>query len=333
MAEEQKKDPEIDAILADLDVILSDIAEPAQGAAAPAPAPAPKVEAPKPVEPAKPAAPPPAPKIEISLSAPKPAEPPPPPPKPTEPPPAPKAAEPPPPAAAPGLSIELSPREGTLPKKAEPPKSAPAAPKPSGLPPTRPPMELGSPGPAATPSPKPPDTLPPTGAKAEPPKPAAPPPPAPKAPEPAAAPPPALAAAVASGGLGAPIPDKVPKDQIRRVAFLYTPAVQKECAAFALFLDQSATTVSKKPLYLRKVLVESVGPGHDSAGLAGRMTAAKAVSAIIVSDAASEAKVRDLQDQLSNAGFALHIVAPADIQKRSVAVDIIVDLMLLAGEA
>lgn len=229
-----------------------------------------------------------------------------------------------------------------------PPKPAAApAPKPAVPPPQRAPLEISVPE-AARPAPPPPAPKPveaappPPPPKAEPPKPAPAPVPAP-APPPAAAPAPApVPAAAAPSGpsaeldgatLGIPMPDKTSKDQIRRVAFLYTGASKKECVAFAKFLDESAKTVSKKPLFLRKVLVEELKGSLTADTLSAKMGEVSAVAAIVVAEAASDAKANELRDALSSGGLPLYIVAPAEIQKRSVAVDIIVDLMLLSPEA
>ncbi len=226
--------------------------------------------------------------------------------------PAPAPAPSPLPAPAPDLKIELSPRSGTMPPA--PKKAAPAEdPKPKPVLSTRPPLELPS---AAIP-------VPPQAAAA-----AAP------APKPAAVPAPAPAAPPAAGAPAASeIPANAPKDQVRRLAVFFTAGRRKECDDFLAFLDQSARTISKKPLFLRRVLREELSAGADVAILLTKLRGAAAVAAVGVLDELPEAKVRDLEDTLCAAGILFRAVAASEVQKRSVAVDLIVDMLLLSPEA
>lgn len=230
--------------------------------------------------------------------------------------PQPKSAEPPPAPATGGLKIELPPREGMAPLPA---KSAPA------------PIHVPAPAPAPAPSPFV------GGAAVSGPAQGAPPGAAAPKPSPAS---PAKPPIMAEGGkpLAAPvetghIPEKTPKEQIRRVAILYATAWREHKDRFLVFLDQSALTISKKPLYLRRVVVEELGAVFDAKALLQKVQAAKAVAVLALVEGVPDAKVRDLQDTFSCAGLSFRSVAPADVQKRSTAVDIMVDMMLLSPEA
>lgn len=309
MADEPKKEhPEdIESILSDLDAILTDM-----GGAAPAPA-----------EPAK--------------AAPK--EVPPPPPKPVE---AVKPAEPAKPAAVPKPpNIELAPREGMI----KPPEKKPEPAKPAPKLPNQTPIELSA-GPA-TPA-ETPKADAPQPAKIEPPKALAPaPPPAPApAPKPveppkaaAAAPaaPPAPTAAPAPAPVVAStkieeLPADTPKEQIRRVAYIHTSECSPVKTAFAAFLSQAARTISKKPLFLREVLSHEVGAASDPNAVLQKSLQAKAVAILAVVEGWPPAKVDELSEACSRANMLFRAVAPGDAQKKSTAVDIIVDMMLLSGE-
>lgn len=298
MADEPKKDhPEdIESILSDLDAILTDMGGDALAAAKPAEPPkeAPKpIEVPKPVEPPKPAEPP------KPVEIPKPVEAPKPPQVVVD---APKANQ-----------VELAPRDGMIKppeKKPEPPKPAPKLPAQSGI-------ELSA-GPAA---PMPPTPPPP------PPPPAPTPVPAPAKPEEA----PKADAAAAPAKADAP-PADAPKEQIRRVAYIYTSSCSEVKTAFAAFLSQASRTISKKPLFLREVLSHEVGASSDPNAVVMKAQQAKAVAVLAVVEDWPAAKVDDLSDACSRANLLFRAVAPADAQKKSTAVDVIVDMMLLPGE-
>ena len=148
-------------------------------------------------------------------------------------------------------------------------------------------------------------------------------------------PPPAAAlAAVGGGSLKDPeqIPDEIPpkaaKEQIRRVAFLHTPAFVKQRDLFIKFLSQTLTT-SKKPMYFRKVLVQEISADFDQAALMERIRASGAVAVLAVMDDAPEAKVKDLSDALINANLMFRAVPSSEVQKKLVALDLMVEMMLL----
>jgi hypothetical protein len=199
-------------------------------------------------------------------------------------------------------------------------------------------IELSMPSPAAPPkpaaAPPPPPPAPAPAPKAvEPPKPAPVPAPAPPPAKPAAAPvsaAPGLRPAAPLGEDG--LPDKTPKAQIRRVAYLYLDKFDKERDLFAAFLMTTAQTVSKKPLFLRKVLFQPVGNETDVTALTARVMETKAVAVMGIVDGLSEAKLKDVTDALGNAGLMFRVIPPGEVQKRAVAVDIIVDMMLLSSE-
>lgn len=295
--EKRKDDEEIQGILSDLDSILSETPAALNPASAPPPTPPPPTPPPA-------AAPPPAPPpVAKTPEPPKPVAPPPPP---------------------PAMKIELAP------PGAQPPKPA-AAPAPAAVPPK---IELSMPAPAAPPKPAAAPPPAPAPKPVEPPKSAPPPPPPKPAPSPAAA-----GAASTGPGLGPaaplgdePLPDKTPKGQIRRVAYLYLDKFEKERDAFAAFLMTTAQTVSKKPLFLRKVLFQPVGDQTDVTALTGRILETKAVAVMGILDGLSEAKLKDVTEAMSNAGLMFRLIPPAEVQKRAVAVDIIVDMMLLSPE-
>jgi hypothetical protein len=216
-------------------------------------------------------------------------------------------------------------------KKPEPPASAP---------PKQPAPVLTPPPAAAVPPPAAPAPKPPAPA-APPPAAPAPEPPAPTAaPAPVAAPPPAVPARPVQKGApppdalpDIPAPDKITKDQIRRVAFIYLGKYEAERDAFAKLLDQTAQTVPKKPLFLRRVLYQPVTEEFGSAELLARAQQAKAAAVLGIVEGISEARLREWTEAFSGAGLMFRVIGPLDAGKKSVAIDIVVDAMLLACEA
>jgi hypothetical protein len=310
MADEPKEQPEdIQGILSDLDAILTGIGGADEAAPPPPAAPPAKpveaakpVELPKPVEPAKP--------VEAKLELPKPPEP---------------AAAPAP--AAEAMKIDLPPRAGFIPppaKKAEPPK------------PAEPPKAVEPPKPAEPPkAAEPPKPVEPPKA-AEPPKPVETPKPV-EAAKPVEAPKPAAPApAAASPAAAAPaeeIPPNTPKEQIRRVAYVYTFPCAEARAGFAAYLSQAARTISKKPIFLRSVMSAELSASSDPAAVFEKARDAKAVAVLAVVEGWPPAKIEGLSEACARGGLMFRTVAPADVQKKSTAVDVIVDMMLLGGEA
>lgn len=166
----------------------------------------------------------------------------------------------------------------------------------------------------------------------EPAKPAAPPKPA-ETPAPPTAPAPAPAAPLPVGDDSEAVPATAPKEQVRRVAYAYTLACRDARERFELFLGQSARTISKKPLYLRPVLTVEVGPASDAAAIAEKARQARAVAVLAVVEGWPAAKVDALSDACSRGGLMFRSVASTDVQRKSTAVDVLVDMMLLPGEA
>ena len=227
----------------------------------------------------------------------------------------------------------------SAPKPAEPAKELPKieAPVPKPEPPK------AAPAPPATPAKTPPSIelapregmIKPPEKKPEPSKPASSAPASMAAPPPAPAPAPAAASVPAP--LGAPakteaLPADAPKEQIRRVAYIYTSPCSEAKTAFAVFLTQAARTISKKPLFLREVLSHEVSSASDPNAVLQKALQAKAAAILAVVEDWPAAKVDELSEACVRANVLFRTVTPADAQKKSTAVDIIVDMMLLPGE-
>ncbi|MBI5242028.1 MAG: hypothetical protein HY926_16260 [Elusimicrobia bacterium] len=320
MPEEKREPPpdqEVQEILGDLDAILSDLggapgaaasleaavppATPRAAAPTPAPVPAPPPAAAKPPAPAPAPAPPPQLKPAPVL-APPPAAPPKPP------------SLPPPPAPPGEISIELGTR--ALPA-AKPPEKKPAPPAQPAA--TKPPLELDLGGAKAVPAPVPPAAFAPPPA----PMPA---PAAPARPVQKGTPPPDPLPDI-------PAPDKLGKDQIRRVAFIYLVKYEAERDALAKLLDQTAQTVPKKPLFLRRVLYQPVTEESSAAELLARIQQAKAVAVLGIVEGISEPRLREWTEALAGAGLIFRVIGPLEAGKRSVAIEVVVDAILLPPEA
>ncbi|MEK7232628.1 MAG: hypothetical protein AAB268_02340 [Elusimicrobiota bacterium] len=214
-------------------------------------------------------------------------------------------------------SIELAPRAGMI----KPPEKKPEPPKPAPKLPDQTPIELSSgpkipaPAPQPVPQPAPPPKVT-VEAPAVPPRPTAVPSPGP---------------VVASTKIE-DLPADAPREQIRRVAYIYTFSCSGVKTAFALFLSQAARTISKKPIFLREVLSHEVGPASDPNAIVQKSLQVKASAVLAVVEDWPSAKVDELSEACLRANLLFRAVAPADAQKKSTAVDVIVDMMLLPGE-
>lgn len=167
-------------------------------------------------------------------------------------------------------------------------------------------------------------------------------PPAKAAPKPVEAakpaePAPAAAVPVVPTGPSAPVKPAelaadTPKEQIRRVCYVHTKECEEVKMGFAAFLRQAAGTIPKKPLFLREVLAIEVGASSDANAVVQKALQAKAAAVLAVVEGWPSAKVDELSEACSRANLLFRAVASADAQKKSTAVDIIVDMMLLPGE-
>jgi hypothetical protein len=130
-----------------------------------------------------------------------------------------------------------------------------------------------------------------------------------------------------------PVPDEISKSQIRRVAFLYLKKYEAQRDAFLKLLGEAAQTVPRKPLFLRAVLYQPLTEACEAGELRRRLSAVKAVAAIGFVHDLPEVKQRELKDTLSGRGFMYRAVSPSDAGRKSVAIDIMVDMMLLPPES
>ena len=98
-------------------------------------------------------------------------------------------------------------------------------------------------------------------------------------------------------------------------------------------LDQTAQTVPKKPLFLRRVLYQAITEDFDGKEVLARVLQAKAVAALGIVEGLSETRLRELGEAFAGGGVMFRSVASLDAGKKSVAIDIVVDVMLLPPEA
>ena len=129
------------------------------------------------------------------------------------------------------------------------------------------------------------------------------------------------------------IPASTPKDQIRRVAYLHTASCAEAKAGFSAFLSSAARTISKKPIFLREVMSLEVANSSDPNAIFEKARQARAVAVLAVTEGWTQSKADELSEACARAGVLFRCVAPGDVQKKSTAVDVIVDMMLLPGES
>ncbi|OGR87927.1 MAG: hypothetical protein A3J74_08960 [Elusimicrobia bacterium RIFCSPHIGHO2_02_FULL_57_9] len=117
------------------------------------------------------------------------------------------------------------------------------------------------------------------------------------------------------------------------MAILFSAGYRQKKDDLIGFLDQSALTISKKPLYLRKVFFEEIKSDSDAKELVAKILSAHAVVALGILEGFFDGKIRELQEAMNAGGLLFRVISPMDIQKRSMAVDILVDMLLLNPEA
>jgi hypothetical protein len=128
------------------------------------------------------------------------------------------------------------------------------------------------------------------------------------------------------------IPDEAPKDQIRRVAFLYATGQRQSFVDFIRFVDSLALHFSKKPLYLRKVYAAEIVPDNDLGQVAEKIKAAGAVGVVGVLPGIMESKVKALEAGLSTGNISYYWLTSEEAFKRPVVLGLVVELMLLSTE-
>ncbi|MBI5624549.1 MAG: hypothetical protein HY924_12290 [Elusimicrobia bacterium] len=340
---EKSNEDKVQEILSGLDQILSgagpgpavpgsDLAS-GLGAAVPPP-----TQPPVPTVPAK--APP---------APPAPAKAPPPPPAPAKAPPpqAPTVKAPPPPVSAPPKAPASTPPASRPPASAPPaPAPVPAAPKPQ-TPATPPPAAV--PPVAAAPKPQvpatpPPAAVPPVAAAPKPQVPATPPPAAvppvaaaskpqvPATPPPAAAPPAVTPPPAGGDEIVDTVPPDAPKSQIRRVGYLFAPQNKRELDTLMRGLDESIGSVSKKPLFTRKVLLAQIDESADVPAMVQKLNSLKAVLVVAVVPDPKAGKILEFSKACAGPKLKLVAILPADVQKAAVVRDLAVDVMLRPSE-
>ena len=153
------------------------------------------------------------------------------------------------------------------------------------------------------------------------------------------APPPASSGAPAQGGPAtlAPftgfaveeIPKKVPLEQVRRIAFLFSEPHGSKYKKVTKFIFDVAQKVSKKPLYVHVPLVAVVIPAIAVTEVREAVIKSGAVGAIGLLDGLPDEYIRKLDDAFDEEDVFLRIIKPEEVGKRVSAIDLVVDMMLL----
>jgi len=129
-----------------------------------------------------------------------------------------------------------------------------------------------------------------------------------------------------------PIPEQVPKDQIRRVGLLCHPSKKGMLQDFVKFLDPFTRKALKKPIYLRRVLVEEISERSDAKAILERARQAGAVGLLAVVSGLTEARMREFEQEFAQGGLFYQEVPPGEALKGSFALDISMALSLLQPE-
>ncbi|MBI4052072.1 MAG: hypothetical protein HY400_06165, partial [Elusimicrobia bacterium] len=123
----------------------------------------------------------------------------------------------------------------------------------------------------------------------------------------------------------------IPRDQLRKVAFLYHPSQKNLFQEFAKLLDQVAQKTSRKPLFLERVFEAEFVAEAFLDPFIQKAKNDQAVSLILLGDY-PESKVGEWETACGKMGLGLKWVTPGGAVKRSTAVDLVVDLMLMKQE-
>ncbi|MBI5882481.1 MAG: hypothetical protein HZB91_05190 [Elusimicrobia bacterium] len=128
------------------------------------------------------------------------------------------------------------------------------------------------------------------------------------------------------------VPTDAPKSQIRRIGYIYSAANRREMDLFLRSLDEVIGTVSKKPLFTRKVLLVAVDEGTEVAAMVAKLKGLKAVGVLAVVVNPKDPKIVELSKACEAAKIKFMIVPAPDVQKSAVLRDVAVDIMLRPSE-
>ena len=151
-------------------------------------------------------------------------------------------------------------------------------------------------------------------------------------PQAAAAPESAKPAAAVAGELQIdpePIPEKTPKDQIRRIAYLYSSSQREAIEKLIHFIGTVSGGVSKKPLYLHRSVVATVTPTTKAPALLEHLKKTNTAGVIAILEGLSEDQKRDLESLCDDEDIYFKNFTVGDIGSRTAAIEILLELMLL----
>lgn len=120
-------------------------------------------------------------------------------------------------------------------------------------------------------------------------------------------------------------PTGAPKHQVRRVAVLYSPEREAEAADLWAALGGVGLSI-KRPLFLRAVLLEPVGPSTQGSPLAGKAGVGGAIAALALLDEAQAGRFAEAFDKRRIK--LLHIPA-GKAHDRGTLVDLMSELLVL----
>jgi hypothetical protein len=131
-------------------------------------------------------------------------------------------------------------------------------------------------------------------------------------------------------GEGAAESDKVPKAQVRRIAYFCGPGSSAKLVEYEAFLRGVARGVSKKPVVLGCAFLAEAGPGGGCASsLAEAVKASGAAGAVALAAGFPEQDQKAIEELFSQEDIFLRWVGAEDAGKRPAAMDLIFEIMLL----
>jgi hypothetical protein len=122
---------------------------------------------------------------------------------------------------------------------------------------------------------------------------------------------------------------KIPKEQVRRLAFVFCSGQQAKCAELEKFLRSTALKLSKKPLHLRCVILLEIPEGCPVQAVLEAVQSAHAAGVVAVLSGLPEAKVHEFEEAFSQADCYFKAVSIDQVQKKTFAMDMMLEIMLL----
>ncbi len=131
-----------------------------------------------------------------------------------------------------------------------------------------------------------------------------------------------------SGGAADDIPAEAAKSQIRRIAFVHLSAHAEAHNALLGYLSEVAAGVTKKPIYIRRVLIEALAADADIPALVARIKQGQAGGVIGILEGMPKERQLEFSKALAAVKIKLAVVSPKNVKVRTAVFDTAIEIML-----